>query len=86
MGGIGFQGFRFQCSGVRDNISGAYMKLRMRLRQTGVVTPPDGRKDLNVEHRTPNIERRILMTLRFIDFITSEPQPALSRAESKFEV
>jgi len=29
---------------------------------------------LNVEHRTPNIERRILMTLRFIDFITSEPQ------------
>jgi hypothetical protein len=29
---------------------------------------------LNVEHRTPNIERRILMTLRFIDFKTSEPQ------------
>ena len=28
---------------------------------------------LNVEHRTPNIERRILMTLRFIDFITIEP-------------
>ena len=23
---------------------------------------------LNVKHRTPNIERRILMTLRFIDF------------------
>jgi hypothetical protein len=27
---------------------------------------------LNVEHRTLNIERPILMTLRFIDFITSE--------------
>jgi hypothetical protein len=26
----------------------------------------------NVEHRTPNIERRILMTLRFIDFKTRE--------------
>jgi len=26
---------------------------------------------LNVEHRTSNIERRILMMLRFIDFITS---------------
>jgi len=29
-------------------------------------------KRLNVEHRTPNIERRILMTLRFIYFKTSE--------------
>jgi len=29
---------------------------------------------LNVEHRTSNIERRILMTLRFIYFKTSEPQ------------
>ena len=29
-------------------------------------------KRLNVEHRTSNIERRILMTLRFIDFKTSE--------------
>jgi hypothetical protein len=29
---------------------------------------------LNVEHRTSNIERPILMTLRFIDFKTSEPQ------------
>jgi hypothetical protein len=33
---------------------------------------------LNVEHRTPNIERSILMTLRFIDFKTCEPQPATS--------
>lgn len=31
-------------------------------------------KKLNVEHRTSNIEHRILMTLRFIDFKTSEPQ------------
>ena len=31
---------------------------------------------LNVEHRTPNIERRILMTLRFIDFKTREQQTA----------
>jgi hypothetical protein len=29
---------------------------------------------LNVEHRTPNIERRILMTQRFVDFNASEPQ------------
>jgi hypothetical protein len=27
---------------------------------------------MNVEHRTPNIERRILMSLRFIVFKTSE--------------
>ena len=50
------------------------MKLRMRLRQTRVVSPPGGRNALNVEHRTPNIKRRILMTLRFIDFKTSEPR------------
>ena len=31
-------------------------------------------KRLNVEHRTANIERPILMTLRFIDFKTSKPQ------------
>ena len=42
----------------------------MKFRLTGAV------KRLNVEHRTPNIERRILMTLRFIDFKKSEPQPA----------
>jgi len=29
---------------------------------------------LNVEHRTPNIERPILMTLRFIDFKTGASQ------------
>jgi len=29
---------------------------------------------LNVEHRTFNIERPILMALRFIYFTTSEPQ------------
>jgi hypothetical protein len=38
---------------------------------------------LNVEHRTSNIERPILMALRFIDLKTSEsqntePQPATS--------
>ena len=42
----------------------AHMKLRL----------PGTMKRLNVEHRTPNIDRRILMTLRFIDFKTSEPQ------------
>ena len=64
----------------------AYMKLHMRFRLSGTVNPQGGLKALNVEHRTPNIERRILMALGFIDFITSEPQPALSIAESKFEV
>jgi hypothetical protein len=44
----------------------------MKLRLAGTL------KRLKVEHRTPNIERRILMTLRFIDFKTSEPQPATS--------
>jgi hypothetical protein len=39
---------------------------RMKLRLPGTV------KRLNVEHRTSNIERRILMTLRFIYFKTSE--------------
>jgi hypothetical protein len=29
---------------------------------------------LNIEHRTSNIERRILMTLRFIDFKTNQLQ------------
>jgi hypothetical protein len=29
---------------------------------------------LNVEHPTPNIQRPILMALRFIYFKTSEPQ------------
>jgi hypothetical protein len=40
----------------------------MKLRRAGTV------KRLNVEHRTSNIEHRILMTLRFIYFKTSEPQ------------
>jgi hypothetical protein len=40
----------------------------MKLRLAGTV------KRLNVEHRTSNIEHRILMTLRFIDFKTSESQ------------
>jgi len=35
-------------------------------------------KRLNVEHRTPNIERPILMTLRSIYFKTSKPQPTTS--------
>ena len=29
---------------------------------------------MNIEHRTPNIERRILMALRFVYFKSSEPQ------------
>jgi hypothetical protein len=40
----------------------------MKLQVAGTV------KRLNIEHRTPNIEHRILMTLRFIDFKTSELQ------------
>jgi hypothetical protein len=52
---------------------------RMRLRLAGTVNR------LNIEHRTSNIEHPILMTLRFIDFKTSEPQPATSSAVSNFE-
>jgi len=41
--------------------------------ETLYETPPAGTvKRLNVEHRTSNIECRILMTLRFICFKTSE--------------
>jgi hypothetical protein len=42
----------------------AYMKLRL----AGTANR------LNVEHRTPNIERRILMALRFIESKTNESQ------------
>jgi len=38
--------------------------MKLRLAGTG--------KRLNAQHRTPNIERPILMTLRFIDFKTNE--------------
>jgi hypothetical protein len=31
-------------------------------------------RQLNVEHRTSNVERPILMTLRFIYFKTGEPR------------
>jgi hypothetical protein len=43
-------------------------RVRMKLRLAGTMNR------LNVEHRTPNVERRILMTLRFIYFKTSEPK------------
>ena len=43
-------------------------RAHMKLRLTGTV------KRLNVEHRTSNIERPILMTLRFIYFKPSELQ------------
>jgi hypothetical protein len=50
--------------------------------ETSYEIPPDpnsesstgGLKALNVEHRTSNIERRILMTLRFIDLKTNKLQ------------
>jgi hypothetical protein len=48
----------FQASGA------AYVKLRL----AGTANR------LNVEHRTSNIERRILMALRFIESKTSESQ------------
>jgi hypothetical protein len=40
--------------------------MKLRLAGTG--------NRLNVEHRTPNIERPILLALRFIYFKTSAPQ------------
>jgi len=51
----------------------------MKLRLTEAVNK------LNVEHRTPNIEHPILMTLRFIYFKTSEPPPSISLVKSNFE-
>jgi hypothetical protein len=47
---------------------------RMKLRLAGTANPPGGLYALNIEHRTSNIERRILMALRFIYFKTSESQ------------
>jgi len=35
--------------------------------------------------RTSNIERRIMMTLRFVYFKTSEPHLAMSSVKSNFE-
>lgn len=35
---------------------------------------------MNVEHRTPNIERRILMTLRFVDIKTREQYKSLLKS------
>jgi hypothetical protein len=42
--------------------------VRMNLRRFETL------KSLNVEHRTPNIEHSILMTLRIIYFKTSKPE------------
>ena len=42
-----------------------------------------GRNSEQIERRTSNVP--ILMALRFIDFKTSEPQPATSSVESNFE-
>jgi hypothetical protein len=59
-------------SGVRieraETSPGLMLNTRMKLLLAGIVNR------LNVEHRTSNIERPILMTLRFIDFKTSVPQ------------
>jgi len=41
---------------------------RMKLRLTGTANR------LNIEHRTSNIERRILMALRLFDLETNESQ------------
>jgi hypothetical protein len=43
-------------------------RVRMKLRLPGTMNR------WNIEHRTSNVEHRILMTLRFIYFKTSEPQ------------
>jgi flagellar basal body-associated protein FliL len=56
-------------SGVSVRLPGAFVlkpHLKLRLAETA--------NRLNVEHRTSNIERRILMALRFIDFETSQSQ------------
>ena len=56
-------------------------------RNTGHLTPRvkldlDGTVNrLNVEHRTSNIERRIMMTLRFIYFKNCAPHLAMSQVE-----
>ena len=49
------------------------------------IRPAEVVNSLNVEHRTSNIERRILMTLRFIDFITNGSQnPPAKQAYAVF--
>jgi hypothetical protein len=57
-----------QVSGVRPALAFLILKPYMKLCLAGTANR------LNVEHRTPNIERPILMTLRFIYFKTNQPQ------------
>jgi hypothetical protein len=58
---------QYDCSaGAFEAQGGGRSSLGMKLRLAGTVNR------LNVEHRTSNIERRILMTLRFIDFKANE--------------
>jgi len=74
------------------NQTGRFSGRRQRSYETPLAR---NSKRLNVEHRTSNIERRMLMTLRFIYFKASEPQPATissvvgsganDSAESNFE-
>ncbi len=69
----------FSRMGLRPTLAFSLLTPRVKLHVVGTA------KRLNIEHRTSNIERRILMTLRFIYLKTSEPQPATSSAESNFE-
>jgi hypothetical protein len=58
-------------SGASGENASAGLKPRMKLLRRFRLE--ETKKKLNVEHRTLNIERPILMTLRFIGFKTSEP-------------
>ena len=67
------------------------MKLRMKIRQTGAVTPAGGRKALNVEHRTSNecilsILKKILRSLRLVGVLTPAPRRAIPSFEIRYSL
>ena len=73
----------FQVSGFRFQV-GYRVFTTDTLYETSYKTPA-GRNSKQIERRTSNIERRILLTLRFTDFKTREPPSAPSSALSNTE-
>jgi len=67
---------KVQGSGFNEKIhsDNPYMKLRQNGTVSFSIKLAETVNRLNIEHRTLNVERPILMALRFIYFITSEPQ------------
>jgi hypothetical protein len=70
-------GFRCQCSALAFPDTSYETTVSFSIKLAASMAGL-GLNSKQIERRTSNIERRILMTLRFIDFKTSEPQSATS--------